>query len=44
LFIDCEKKIIEFSKSEENKDVYSVVMEVEIEVGQIGIYINTNMH
>lgn len=42
LFIDCEKKIIEFSKSEENKDVYAVVMEVDIEVGQIGISINTN--
>jgi len=42
LFIDCEKKIIEFSKSEENKDVYAVVLEIDIEVGQIGISINTN--
>ena len=42
LFIDCEKKIIEFSKGEENKDVYAVVLEIDTEVGQIGISINTN--
>jgi len=42
LFIDCEKKIIEFSKGEENKDVYAVVLEIDTGVGQIGISINTN--
>lgn len=42
LFIDCEKKIIEFSKGEENKEVYAVVLEIDTEVGQIGISINTN--
>ncbi|MBU3092843.1 DUF4303 domain-containing protein [Clostridium sp. CF011] len=42
LFLDCERKIIEFSKEKGNRDVYVVVLEIDTEVGWIGISINTN--
>lgn len=41
LFEDCKKKIIEFSSTEDNKDVYALVLEVDSDVGQIGISINS---
>lgn len=41
LLEDCKSKIIEFSESEQNKDVYAIVIEVDTDVGQIGISINS---
>lgn len=41
LLEDCKKKIIEFSETEDNKDIYALVLEVDSDVGQIGISINS---
>lgn len=41
LLEDCKKKIIEFSMTGNNKDIYALVLEVDSDVGQIGISINS---
>ncbi|MDS0527571.1 DUF4303 domain-containing protein [Clostridium sp. SHJSY1] len=41
LLEDCKKKIIEFSETKYNKDIYALVLEVDSDVGQIGISINS---